>query len=193
MKLASLAAFVAICCFAGDVVTFDDGLPKNWSKTVGSWEVVDGTLVGREVAADEHAAASRYLKPIKDGQVSFRFRMNDARSISFGFDPAKGALKKKGHLYSVIVTRNSIALKKHRDKAKDDSKDTTLDTKKVSINENEWVPVVLTLNGETASVKVGDHELTGRDAEFAVAKPGVVFRVSKGAAAFDDVSVVPAK
>lgn len=192
MKSLVLLAAIGTAFFADQTVTFDKELPKQWSKTIGSWEVVDGALIGREVAVDDHAAASRYMVPIKDGEVRFRFRMNDAKTVSFGFDPVKGELKKKGHLYSVIVTRNQLSLKKHKDKADAKSKDVVVDSKKVELNEDEWIDVVLTLKGTVAHAKIGSHVLKGEDAEFAVAKPGVVFRVSKGSAAFDDVVVKPA-
>lgn len=189
--VATLAAAITSTSFAGEVVTFDDGLPKAWKPTIGSWEAQDGVLVGKEVAEDNHAAASRYFVPITDGTVSFRFRLDTAKTISFGFDPARGQLKKKGHLYSAIVTPKAVLLKKHRDKARADSKDATLDRKQVDIAADAWVDVTMTLVGENATIKIGDTILTGSDPEFAVAKPGVVFRVSKGSAQFDDVSVTP--
>lgn len=191
LKALVLSSFAVSGLFAGEPITFDTELPTKWKASIGSWEVRDGVLVGTEVAADKHAAASRYFIPITDGEVKFRFRRDSSQVISFGFDPAKGELKKKGHLFSVIVTGNAIMLKKHRDKANADSKDVTLDSVKTTTPSGEWTDVMLTLAGKTASASVGEHVLTGTDDEFAVAKPGVVFRVSKGSASFDDVVVSP--
>lgn len=186
-------AFLASVSFADlpTSVDFSDGKPDNWKTSIGFWEVEDGVLVGREIPADKHAAASRFFVPLTDGDVSFRMKLNDAAAVSFGFDPAKGQLKKKGHLYSVFVTKKEVRLIKHNDKSDPTSKNVRIDTKKGPVDPNNWVNVSLKLDGETVKATVGEYVLEGSDPEFSVKKPGVVFRVSKGSAMFDDVVVAP--
>ncbi|MEZ5940452.1 MAG: hypothetical protein R3C18_03605 [Planctomycetaceae bacterium] len=197
----SLAAFLLLA-MSGSVVwsaepsftaTFDEAeRPNNWTVNAGHWEPKDGVLVCRELEADNHAAASRLQIPLSDGTVSCRVKFVGATGFHVGFDPAPGQLKKKGHLFSLVLTPTSVVLKKHRDKADPDSKDETLATAKLE-NTQDWIKVWLVLKGDTvvAELENGTQNvrLEATDATFHVAKPTVVFRTLGGDAHLDDVSV----
>ncbi|MCA9029606.1 MAG: hypothetical protein KDA66_02290 [Planctomycetaceae bacterium] len=201
MKRSSLAALLFLA-MSGSVVcsaepsftaTFDEAeRPSNWTVNTGHWEPMDGVLVCRELEADNHAAASRLQTPLSDGTVSCRLKFVGATGFHVGFDPAPGQLKKKGHLFSLIITPSSVVLKKHRDKADPESKDETKATAKFS-GTDDWIDVSLTLEGDdvTATVKSSRDTIliTTTDSSFHVAKPTVVFRTIGGDAHLDDVSV----
>lgn len=174
---------------------FADGKrPADWGVNCGHWEPADGVLVARELKADMHAAASRWRIAMQDGVVRLRAKFSGASSFHVGFDPAPGTLKKKGHLYSLIVTPQTALIKKHRDKANDESKDATLATASVSAPADGWLPIELRTEGDKVSVTIGTGtKLEATDAEFHVAKPTVVFRVIGGDVLFDDVEVTVVK
>lgn len=94
-------------------------LPHGWHATTGTWRFVDGVLRGSEISEEKHSAALRRLLPMQDGVFEMRFRLlAGTTSFHFGFDPARGELDKRGHLFSVIVTPEGWSILKHIDKDK---------------------------------------------------------------------------
>jgi len=171
---------------------FDQGgRPENWTVNFGSWEVSEGKLVARQLEEEKHAAASRLHIPFSDGVVKLKVRMQDAKLFHIGFDPLKGELKKKGHLYTLILTDTHAIIKKHRDKDDAKSTDEVLASKKFAAA--EWIVVELRTEGDTVTVKIGGAALLEvTDPTFHVAKPAVVFR-AVGEALVDDVEVTVLK
>ncbi len=103
-----------------------EALPKDWTANTGKLRVTEGSLRASELAKDMHAGAFRYRLPVQDVAVQLDFRFDGARMMNLGFDPAPGELKKKGHLYSVILTPDSWQLTEHVDKANPASKNKVL-------------------------------------------------------------------
>lgn len=172
------------------VATFDGSeRPENWRVNFGDWSPKDGVLVVRELEANQHAAASRWGIPLRDAVIKLRFRFEGATAFHVGFDPAPGALKKQGHLYSVIVAPRTTVIKLHRDKGDESSMDRTLGTLAAEQASGQWHDLEVRAVGERVTVKLSGQELTATDSTFAVPKPAVVFRVIGGDLWFDDVSV----
>jgi len=182
--------------------TFDgDARPKNWGVNFGHWEPENGVLVCRQLEKDDHAAASRLRVPMSDGVVTARVKLDGAKQFHIGFDPAKGTLDKKGHLYSVVMSPNQVAIKKHRDKADKASKDKVLKAAKYKAVGEGWVDVVLTTKGNEVTVKLSGSSddgatiknfvvaLSGSDDTFHVKKPTVVFRSVGGDVLIDELKV----
>lgn len=167
--------------------------PANWGVNFGHWEPADGVLVCRQLAADQHAAASRWQVPMSDGIVALKLRLRGASAVHVGFDPAQGELDKRGHLYSLIVTPKNVSLKKHKDKADPRSQEETLATAGPT-PEEEWISVQLETRGDTVTARVGENlVLEATDPTFHVKKPAVVFRVIGSEAHLDDVVVTVLK
>ncbi len=167
--------------------------PANWGVNFGHWEPADGHLVAKQLEKDNHAAASRWKIPLADATIRLKLRIGSAKQFHIGFDPAPGSLKKKGHLYSLIVMPGGAMIKKHKDKADPKSTDETLTTAsfKPGIGaSNEWAEIELTAKGDTVRAQIGKFAtLEASDPTFHVAKPGIVFRVVGGEALIDDVEV----
>lgn len=192
----SLAALVLVVSQsrANDATTaiaaFDESRPDNWGVNFGHWEAENGHLVCRELPKDKHAAASRWKIPLTDGTISLNLKLADAKQFHIGFDPAPGTLKKKGHLYSLIVSRQKAMIKRHRDKADQSSADSVLATAEFKPGLDNWVEIELVTVGNTVRARVGDvAQLSASDPTFHVAKPAVVFRVAGGEAQIDNVKV----
>lgn len=171
--------------------------PDNWTVNFGSWEVADGVLVAGQIAADNHAAASRWQLPLSDGVVKLKLKFAGATAFHIGFDPAPGQLDKQGHLYSLIVTPTKAELKKHRNKADRQSKDETLATAGYADAADRWLNIELRTDGDRASAVIAATEgaaadvakLEAADATFHVSKPAVVFRVIGSQVRLADVEV----
>lgn len=201
MKHVNIVCFLGVCCIVtpcfaeqtSQTASFDDNQrPARWVVNTGHWEAENGVLVCRELAADKHAAAARWQIPLSDGIVRCKLKFAGATAFHIGFDPAPGTLEKKGHLYSLVLTPTSAAIRKHKDKADPKSKDELLATLELPAT-TEWMNIELNTTGDKVMVQLqtGDSrgELTVSDPTFHVAKPTVVFRTVGGDALLDDVSL----
>lgn len=169
------------------------GAPQGWSRNAGHLEVVDGRLQVHEVAADKHAAAFRYRMPVQDCVVAFDFRLGGAKFLHCGFDPAPGELKKKGHLFSVILKPDGWSVVEHNDKSDPKSKTKVLANEKINLDPEKTYSIAIETRGDRVVAHIagiGSIEATSQD--FHVKKPGLVFRVAgdeKGVASLDNVRV----
>jgi hypothetical protein len=180
------------------IADFENGRPSKWTVNFGGWEAENGYLVARQLEKDNHAAAARWQIPLADGTVALKLKFEGATGFHIGFDPASGTLDKKGHLYSLIITPSTAQLRKHRDKAKDDSKDVVLATAGFPKTTGQWINVELTTVGDkvTATIDNGSGataRLEATDPTFHVAKPAIVFRTIGDHVLIDDVKVTVAK
>jgi hypothetical protein len=173
--------------------TFDDPkLDKPWHLNTGQWVVADGVLRGSEVKADKHSAALRYVVETKNAAYQLRFRLvGEAPTFHFGFDPKRGELDKKGHLFSVIINRDKWQIMKHVDKArpKEDPNE-TLTSEKRTFQKDKWYTLRVTTweNYVTARID-GEHELKASHSTFSVKKPTLVFRCIGEGVEIDDLRV----
>lgn len=152
---------------------------KTWKVGKGDWKLVDGVLKGAELPADHHAAALRRVVETQNAVYELKFRFTgDAKAFHFGFDPAKGELDKKGHLFSVVVTPKSWKIMKHADK--NDPKanpNENLAISKTAFETNQWYSLRITTWGPYVTAKIdGDETLKTSDPTFSVRKPTLVFR-----------------
>ncbi len=168
-------------------------LPAGWTRNTGELALDAGALRAREVAADNHAAAFRKALPLQDCLVQVDVKIGGPATFHLGFDPAPGALKKKGHLFSVIVSPGQWTLTEHNDKADPAAKNKVHARGKTSLKPGEWATLTLELKGTSVVAHLTGHApLQASAPDFAVKKPGLVFRVAgKGehAAWFDNVRV----
>jgi len=73
-----------------------DELGEGWNSTTGDWKIVDGVLRGSEIADEKHSAATRRVVETKNAVYELKFRFTgDCKAFHFGFDPARGELKKE--------------------------------------------------------------------------------------------------
>lgn len=172
--------------------SFDTDLGKKWHINTGKWVVTDGVLRAAEVKADKHSAAARRAVESENAVYQFRFRfVNDGKSFHFGFDPKKGELEKKGHLFSVIVTPRSWNITKHVDKnRRDEDPNEVLDSAKTTFELDRWYTLrVTTWETSVKAMIDGKVVLTASHATFNVKKPTLVFRCIGDGVEIDDIQV----
>lgn len=152
-------------------------LPKNWNRNNGKLSVTNGVLKISEVAADMHAAAFRRPLPLQNAAIQVKFRFAGAKMFHLGFDPAPGELKKKGHLFSVIITPANWSITEHNDKSDPNSKNKVLAKATASFEVGKWYELLLEVKGDDVLAQISGLEpLRATSKDFQVKKPGLVFR-----------------
>ena len=185
---------VLFCLVAGPLVAGDppansdvaledafdrDELGEGWNSTTGDWKIVDGVLRGGEIAAEKHSAATRRVVETKNAVYELKFRFTgDCKAFHFGFDPARGELKKKGHLFSVIVTPDSWKVLKHVDKnRREEDPNETLAEQETKFKYGCWFHLRVTTWGNYVTARIeGKEPLKASHPTFGVRKPTLVFR-----------------
>tara|TARA_R110002049_G_scaffold4601_6_gene32870 strand:+ start:56048 stop:56689 length:642 start_codon:yes stop_codon:yes gene_type:complete len=173
--------------------SFDrDELGKGWNSTTGQWKIVDGVLRGSEIAEEKHAAATRRVLVTENAVYQMKFRLIDgAKMFHFGFDPARGELDKKGHLFSVIITPTSWSVMKHVDKnRREEDPNETLAESETEFNVGQWYTLKVTTWENTVTARVeGKEPLKVSHPTFGVKKPTLVFRCGGNGVEIDDIKV----
>lgn len=168
-------------------------LPAGWNRNTGELAVRDGALHASELASDQHAGAFRKPLPLQDCVIQLDFRLDGANAFHLGFDPAPGALKKKGHLFSLIISPTGWQITEHLDKATPGSKNVVHAKAATAFTRGEWFTLLLEVKGNDVIARVAGREpLKATAKDFHVKKPGLVFRVAgKGphAIAVDNLKV----
>lgn len=182
---------------ANSVVAVDDSFERpelgdDWHINTGQWRIIDGVLKAKEVTEDKHSAAARRIVETQNAVYEMKFRLTgDAKAFHFGFDPARGELDKKGHLFSVIVTPVSWKILKHVDKSrpKDDPNE-VLAIEKTSFVKDMWYTLRVTTWGNYVTARIdGMTTLKAEHPTFGVKKPTLVFRCVGDGIEIDDLKV----
>jgi hypothetical protein len=168
-------------------------LPKGWNKNSGTLRVSDGLLLAAEKSSDMHIGAFRHPLPVRDCAVQLDFKLGDARIINVGFDPAAGELKKKGHLFSVVITKTGWSIIEHNDKSDPASKTKTHAKAETPFDGATTYTLLLECKGDNVVAQIaGKEPLKASAPDFHVKKPGLVFRMGGKdgqEVAFDNVKV----
>ncbi|MFK8112262.1 MAG: hypothetical protein AB8B91_08665 [Rubripirellula sp.] len=175
----------------------DDGfdreeLGRGWNSTTGQWKLVEGVLKGSELEEEKHSAATRRVLVTENAVYQMRFRfVGEGESFHFGFDPLRGKLKKRGHLFSVIVTPGSWKILKHidKDRPKEDPNETLVEAKTEFTNEQWYTLRVTTWETHVTASIEGKEPLKTSHPTFAIGKPTLVFRCLGDGVEIDDLKV----
>lgn len=153
-------------------------VPKGWHANTGSLRIVEGQLHASEKSSDKHIGAFRHRLPLQNCAVQVEFKLGAMRVINLGYDPAPGELKKKGHLFSVVITPQSWSLIEHNDKSDPASKTKVHATAKTDFAPNTMYTLLLECRGNEVVAQVTSKEpLKASAPDFHVKKPGLVFRM----------------
>jgi hypothetical protein len=116
---------------------------------------------------------------LQDCAIQLEFKLDGASAFHVGFDPAPGALKKKGHLFSLMITPDGWQVTEHLDKADPASNNIVRAKAATKFPRGEWLTLLLEVKGETVLASIaGKEPLRATAKDFAVKKPGLVFRVT---------------
>jgi len=118
-----------------------------------------------------------------DATVRFSFKPEGAKSVVF---TANGA---DGHVFRLVVGGAGTSVRAFPPESKDRAS-ISVGQEKVALKSGEWVPVVVTLRGGKATVKIGaDFEKTYEHASYARPKTNLSVGFSYGTLSVRDVVV----
>lgn len=170
----------------------DHSFGKPWHVNTGEWKVKDGVLHGKELKADRHSAALRYPIETRNATYELRFQFSDGlQGFHFGFDPKRGSLNKKGHLFSIVISPKSWKIMKHVDKnrPKEDPNE-NLAQAATPFEAGKWYTLRVTTSGTSVVASIdGKKSLKASHPTFSVPKPTLVFRCIGDGVQLDDIKV----
>ena len=155
----------------------------------GAWKRVDGVIVGKELAADEHAAVLSYQHPNRDSVVKFSFKV-DGNTNGFHFS----LNRKRGHLFRVIVTPDQMRMNLDKDKKDPKSKPIKLGEAKARFEPGKWYTMMIEMRGNkvVAQTDNGADVHACREA-LDVDKPNYRFVMRGDSLCIDDLQIWEAK
>lgn len=165
--------------------SFDAPLAKPATAVKGEWKVVEGVLVGKELAADKHAAVLNYQKQNRNSVVRFSFKFDgDTEGFNFSLNHAGG------HLFRVVVAPTKMTLNLDKDKKDPESKAVVLATAKGEFESREWYTMQIEMLGDRVVAQT-DNGLTveGSNAKLDTDKPNYRFVMRGDSLAIDDLHV----
>lgn len=122
--------------------TFESPLAAPFAGVKGQWDVVDGTLVGKELAADKHAAVLNVQEKNRDSVIRFSFQLGgDTTGLNLSLNHAKG------HLFRVVVTPSGMSVNLDKDKKDAASKAVVMGTAKGKFEQGTWYTMQVEMVG----------------------------------------------
>ena len=140
----------ALAKIGSEVVSdsFDGKLTEAYRSVKGEWKIVDGSLVGKELADDKHAAVMNFQKKNRDSIVRFSFKLDDkTKGFSFSLN------HKRGHLFRTVVSPAKLVISLDKDKKDPKSKAKALATAKGSFGQGKWYTMQVEMVGERVHVQ----------------------------------------
>jgi hypothetical protein len=155
-----------------------------WQVAKGDWTIVEGSLVGKELPADKHAAVGSIGGTHRDSIVRFSFQFNGAKQFSFSLNKAKG------HLARLNVNEQGLTLLMDKDKADPQSKAEVLAKAQGVIEPNHWHTLQVEIVGDRITARTDSGlKVSGQHPDLACEKPGYRFVVSGESLRIDDLTV----
>jgi len=162
----------------------EPALSKKWVTAKGDWQVVEGSLVGKEKKSDKHAAVTMLTVPNQNTILKFSLKMDGSEGFSLSLNKAKG------HLFRLNVTATGVTLAKEKDKKNPKSKGGNLATGAAKFEKGEWHTILMEIDGPKVSVQTDNGvKLSASDPELDVAKTGYRFVTKGESVVVDDIKV----
>jgi len=153
-------------------------LPQGWSVKNGNVRVAEGALHASQNKEAGRLCLFNCDQPLQDAAIQIDFKFDGARGINVSANPALGESKKRGHLYSVMITPNMWRITEHNDKADRKSDSKTLVSAAERFETGRWYTLLLETKGDNIVAQIdGKQPLRAAGQDFHVKKPGIEFRV----------------
>jgi len=159
-------------------------LGKQWIVNKGNWATADGVVVGREKAADHHAAVLTCKVPNHDSAIQLSFKLSDAKFFHLSFN------RKRGHLFRVMITPRNIVLRTDKPTHKSTTKPVTLAKAKAMFRPDRWYTLLVEVRGDRVVVTTDNGiSLTGTHPSLDIDKPNYRFVMRGKSFQLDDVKI----
>jgi len=161
-------------------------LPKGFTVNKGSWQTIEGILVGWEKKEDMHAAVLTLAKPFKSTAIRFSFLRDGATGFNVSFNHPKG------HLFRVMVNDEGLVLNKDKDKNDPKSKPQALAKAEGKFPSGQWHTLLIEIQGDKVWVTADNGaKLEASHAGLAMDKTGYRFVTRGSKLLIDDLTVWP--
>jgi hypothetical protein len=151
-----------------------DTLSKTWAVAKGDWQLKDGTLTGKEKAADKHPAVCALSVPNHDSIIRFSFKFDGTDMLALSYNHPKG------HLFRVSVSPTAVSVSTDKDKAAPNSKATPLGKGEAKFENGQWYTMLVEVKGDKVAVQTDNGvKIEGANPALDVDKTGYRF-VTKG-------------
>ncbi|WP_442507499.1 family 16 glycoside hydrolase [Novipirellula sp. SH528] len=166
-------------------LTFDEPLSKVMRPAKGEWSVVGGVLMGKELAADKHAAVMNYQVKNRDSVIRFSFKFDgQTKGFHFSLNHAKG------HLFRISVTPKGMSLNLDKDKLDPQSKAVALGTAKAKFETGKWYTMQVEMKGDRVVVQADNGtSIDVTNNKLDTDKPNYRFVMRGDSLAIDDIHV----
>lgn len=185
LKYAVLGEPIVHSAFSEDTPPVRKGTLGEWKAGIGEWRIEDGSLVGDELAEDNHASSLTHEFEAQDIVIRAQVKLGTADQIAFA---CRDTVEPHLHLGRLYITPDKLWIQHMTGIAKTTTaeKIATLD---VEIDPEEWYDVTIEIVGDTYRAKVGNHEIEAKHSRFADAK-AIIALVNRGQGArWKDVGI----
>lgn len=163
-------------------------LSPEWKVAKGQWRIAEGRLEGTEIASDKHAAVVRRDVRFGDGVIRYSVRLDGAKTAHLSINGAGG------HICRLVLTPQSVELRKDKPNAKSEEKAVRLATAAATFAPGVWYEVEVSFEGRAMSAKISGGgapatTLRGEHDGVAQEKTNIGFPVTGATASFDNVRV----
>ncbi|MEO6789129.1 MAG: family 16 glycoside hydrolase [Chthoniobacteraceae bacterium] len=157
-------------------------LGKLWTVAKGTWEVHDGTLVGREKKEDNHPAVLTLGQKNHDSIIRFSFKFDGTDNLSLSFNHTGG------HLFRVNIAKDGVTILKDGDKKNPAIKSEQLGKAAAKFEQGQWYTMLVEVAGTKVSVQTDNGvKLSASNDALNVDKTGYRFVVKGASVALADV------
>ncbi len=146
-----------------------------WTAGIGEWRIEEGSLVGDELAEDNHHSSLTYGFDATDLIIRGQVKLGTAGEMAFA---CRDAVKPNLHLGRLYITPEKLWIQ-HMSGIAQTTKSERIATEEVEIDPEAWYDVTIEIIGETYRAKVGEHELEATHPRFADAK-AIIALVNRG-------------
>jgi hypothetical protein len=172
----------------GKLLAEDDfdrtALGPGYAAAKGEWTIREGTLVGKELQADAHAAVLNVARGNRDSIVRVSFQLKGAEGFHLSLNHAKG------HLFRVVVAEKSVVVRTDKDKQDPNSKPETLGRAEANFEQGKWYTLQVEMQGRNVAVSTDNGvKLVAEHASLDVDKPGYRFVMKGENLLLDDVRI----
>lgn len=159
-------------------------LGKRWVVAKGEWKAVDGTIRGRELGADKHAAVLTFAEPNTDSAIQFSFKLDGTKGFHLSYN------KSRGHLFRVLVAETGVTISLDKDKKDKKSRPQRLGAAKGWFKQGEWYTMLVVVEGENVSVQTDNGvQVTGSHPTIRQKKPNYRFVMRGESLLLDDLKI----
>jgi hypothetical protein len=139
------------------------GMIGEWKAGIGEWRVEDGSLVGDELEADNHASSLTHEVEGTHLILTAQVKLGTAEQIAFA---CRDNVPPSLHLGRLYITPDKLWIQRMTGISKTTTAE-KLTTVDVEIDPEEWYDVTIEIIGDRYRAKVGDEELEAQHERFA--------------------------